>query len=120
MYIDLYHHIVPHLSLNIVRRLVGLNCALTKFLFSEHLWRVVCEKQFALLHDTIPSYRVYWIVRTSKFSGKLYHYTSGELVSSETIRWYDQIGELEREHNRLYKRLIYLTRNGSLCNVRQR
>ena len=68
-----YHNLLLHLPVNIIWRLIGLNRELNKVFLLEYFWKQRCEREFYLLHDTISSYRRYYLIRSDFIRGRLYN-----------------------------------------------
>lgn len=67
-------NLVLHLPLNLIWRLAGLNKQLNKILMLEQLWLERCRKEFKLLHNKIPCYRIYFLIRSRSCYGKIYEF----------------------------------------------
>lgn len=78
-YEHLLHPIALHLPLQLLWRLVPLSRSFRRVLSAELFWKIRCQNEFRLLHDTITNYREYFVKRTENCYGQLY--SKGEPVT---------------------------------------
>lgn len=64
--------ILLHLPLNVIWRLPGWNKLLNQRLMKEHLWKLKCQREFTIVIDKVPSYRLYYLICSTNCYGRLF------------------------------------------------